>query len=358
LISLFRLNKFFEKKRFFFFEQQFSETEHYKKYFQLKNEKTFLFHLLVESLSFLLLFTQEKRTESEKFFVKSKYISISIHKPLEFLENQCQYSSLIFSGRFFCFLHPEILIRILRKKVQDSFFLHFLRKIFHSNLFCYKKNHCFKQITQILWNIYVLEIDNFFVADSKYYCFCYSRKLNFFGFNYSFSFLQKIFQWRFFLFREKFQKIFQSKNLLFSYSISTFSKNSLLDNENLNTNILTFQDPREKKQKNSFLEKSSIYKYVRANTNWFLFFQKQEPWNFLVKRRIFLYLIRRLGYLPNQKTITSTMMRLSTLSSKEIFSYLFLGYILQFSKKRSFVKINTKLFFFDEFFCSSYRFFS
>jgi hypothetical protein len=350
LISLFRLNKFFDQK---LFHNQFSEREKSEKYFQLKKKKIFLFHLILESFTFLLVCTQEKRTISEKFFVKPKHISISIHKPLDFLENQWQCSSLGFSGRFFSFLHPEILIRILRKKFQDSFFLHVLRKVFHSNLFSYEKHqkdYFLKSIRKILWNIYILEIDNFFVTDCKDYCFYYSKKSKFFGMNYSFSFLQKIFQWRFFLSTENFENTFKSKKLLFSYSLSTSSNCGILYNQNLDTNILTFQDTREEIRNDSFLEQSSTYKYVRANTNWFMFYQKQEPWNFLSKRRILLFLIRRLGYLPNQKTINSTIMCLHAKFCREISSYIFLAYILQFPKKRSFVKINTKLFFLTNFF--------
>jgi hypothetical protein len=358
LISLFRLKKNFDKKEIFFFQNQSSEKKKSEKYLKLKKKKILLFHLILESLAFLLVCTQEKATSSENFFaprvpygIKQKHISISIHKPLDFLENQWQFSSLGFYGRFFCFLHPEIVIRILRKNFQDSFFLHFLRKVLHSNLFSYQKNekeYFLKQIRKILWNIYVLEIDNFFVTDSKYYCFFDSKKSNFWGINYSLSCLQKIFHWKFFFSTEEFEKTLKWKKFLFSYSLLSFSNFGVLYNQKLDRNILFLQDRREKKIINSFLEQSSTFKYVRADSKWFLFYQKQESWNFLIKRRILLFLIRRLGYLPNQKTINSKIMSLE--SRREVSSYIFLAYILEFSKKRSFVKINTKLFFLMNFF--------
>lgn len=351
LISLFRFNKIFDKKQNFFLQIQKLEKKQTEKFLQQKKKKSFLFQLILESLSFLIVCTQDKTTFSKNFFLKPEQTSISIHKPLSFLEKNWDFSSLGFYGRFFCFLHPEIVIRILRKNCQDSFFLHFMRKVLYSNYFSFQKNekeYFVKQIRKILWNLYVLEIDNFFVTDCKNYFFFDSKKSKNFGINNSLSCLQKLSHWRFFFSTEEIDKNFFFQSKFLSKINFSYSKVGILCNQKLDTNIITLQEIREAKRNSSFLELSSFYKYIRGNTKWFFFHKKQQPWNFLMKRQIILFLIRRLGYYPNQKTLKSTIWSLQFRGEKP--SYFFLSYFLEFQKKRSFVKINTKLFFLINFF--------
>lgn len=95
----------------------------------------------------------------------------------------------------------------------------------------------------------------------------------------------------------------------------------------------------------SFLEISSTYKYLRTNTVWFIFFYKKKPWSFLIYIRIKRFFSRRLGYVFQVNRINPILAQTS---------YFFLAYILQFTKKKNIVKINTKFFFLKNFVVTNY----
>jgi hypothetical protein len=73
----------------------------------LQRKKKSIFYLIVESITFLLLCNQQKKSVFEK--VPPGHISISIHKPLASIENQWQYYSFGLEGSFCRFFHPEVL---------------------------------------------------------------------------------------------------------------------------------------------------------------------------------------------------------------------------------------------------------
>ena len=340
IIFLFRSNKFSDIKRSCFFHTRSSGQKKDDYYLYLQSKKKIIFYLILESIAFILLCSQQKKSLSEKFFLRTKHISISIHKPLAFLEKEWQYSSFGFQGYFCRFFHPEVLVRILRKKIQDISFLHLIRKFLHSIL--YLSDNTFKEspsnkIRNILWNIYVLEIDNFFVTNCKNYSTF--DKWNYVSSNQSLSCIQKRKEWTYFLQKEEYLHF--SESTLIPYEVS---------------HLFTAQNSEyqlHKKRQISFLAQSSTYKYLRTNTNWFLFFQKEKPWNGLINRRILQFFNRRLGYVFQKKT-RSSLLSSSRYHKGSPFgatsSYFFLAYILQFTKEKFFVKINTKNFVFLSYF--------
>lgn len=401
IIFLFRSNNFYGIKRSLF---SHARSHNHKKdsqdydYLQLK--KKILFYLIFESIAFILLCSQ-KKSFSEKSFLRTKKcdISISIHKPFSSIENQWQYSSFGFQGCFYRFFHPEILVRILRKRIHDICFLHLIRKFLHSKL--YLSNNTFKscapakKIRNILWNIYVLEIDNFFVSNCKDYSPPAAAPVSS---NYSLSVLQKIKEWTSFLLSEEYKGRRSLRGTLSPepeglrlrstpsprgedpfagaggdpYDGGEPGQGGKLapmapcgEAEVTPYKVfytITIRDSEErsldKRRQISFLAQSSSYNYLRTNTNWFLFFQeeKSSSWNCLIKRRIMQFFIRRLGYAASTP-ISSTFSSPGSMSEWLLLSPLvnqpycfFLAYILQLTNRRDFVKINTKLFFLINYF--------
>nr|CFQ34590.1 maturase K [Tetraphis pellucida] len=94
----------------------------------------------------------------------------SIHSVFPFIEDQFLHSNYILDTKIPYFLHPELLIRIFRRRIQDPFFLHSLRYIFHKNkkLIILDINSFFyqKEITRLsffLWHSYIYELEFFLV---------------------------------------------------------------------------------------------------------------------------------------------------------------------------------------------------
>ena len=115
--------------------------------------------------------------ESEKTFIKefNKWTSYqSIHSVFPFIEDNFSHSDSILKTKISYFLHPELLTRILRRRIQDTSFLHSLRSIFHKNkkLITLNTNAFFsqKEITRLstfLWHFYICELEFFLVNQWK-----------------------------------------------------------------------------------------------------------------------------------------------------------------------------------------------
>jgi hypothetical protein len=333
IIVLLRSNESFYKKR-----SSFDNL--------LKQKKKIICHLILESIAFFLLCTQEKKSPIER-----KHTSISVHKPLEYIENHWQYHSFGFHGNISRFFHPEIILRILRKKIKDISFLHLIRKFLHLYVFFSSsgdqmtlektlKDSSFKKVINILWNIYVLEIDNFFLL--KYKDYYSSQKCKYTSINEWLSCLQKIKEWKSFLRKEQYRTIISTpigplqRSFLHPYGQWVPQKGETRAEKFF---YLT-------KRKLSFLEKSRTYKYLRTNTLWFLFFQKKKTWNFLIKGRIMRFFSRRLGYVFQANNIALHLLART--------SYFFLAYIFQFTNKKNIVRINTNFFLLMNFFIINY----
>lgn len=104
--------------------------------------------------------------ESKKSFIKNKIKSYqSIHSIFSFMEHRIYNSNYFLDITIPYFFHPEILIRIFRRHIQDIPFLHFLRTLLYKNkclnilnienFFYLKKNQFFC----FLWNFYIYEFE-------------------------------------------------------------------------------------------------------------------------------------------------------------------------------------------------------
>jgi hypothetical protein len=336
IISKFRCKQFNEIKQSILYHNRFSNFHNFreqKKVFQIT--KNFVsrsistIELVFESIALILLVSQLKKRILNDFSLNiDSRFSISIHRPLEFFEKQWQYSSFGFQGEI-CFLfHPEILIRILRKNCQDVSFLHLIRKLMHLHWYSAENGLIYlysNKIRTILWNLYALEIDNFFVSR------CYSHSLFytkiFPNINSSISFFQKINDWTDCVKKKKYSKQAIEKIANLSYKVHSHW------NGWNNTVGISF----------SFLAQSFPYKYVRSNKTWFVFFQKHKPLTFLLSRSITEFFLRRLGY--TWKQTTKRLIITSLNSQVESNSSFFLAYFLHFNKQKSWIRINTRFFF-------------
>jgi len=175
-----------------------------------------LLYILLESFIFVLLINYEKKT-SKTLLSRLKCLSSSVHKPLEFLEKQWHSDYFSLTNSFGYLFHSEILIRILRKNIQDISFLHFLRQLLHFDLSLQQHDKPYfllKDIKNVLWNIYVLEIDRFFLSKAKNFCSIDNQ--NYGTVNSSLSCLQKSKDWKYFV-KKRVQK-FNFSKVLYKFS--------------------------------------------------------------------------------------------------------------------------------------------
>nr|CFQ34705.1 maturase K [Discelium nudum] len=113
----------------------------------------------------------------------------SIHSVFPFIEDNFLHSNYIVNTKIPYFLHPELLIRILRRRIQDASFSHSLRLIFHKNkrLITLNTNAFLsqKEMTRLsifLWHSYICELEFFLVNQWKtlnyFKSFSYLTSLN------------------------------------------------------------------------------------------------------------------------------------------------------------------------------------
>nr|WGO00103.1 maturase K [Trematodon ambiguus] len=98
----------------------------------------------------------------------------SIHSVFPFIEDNFSHSNFILNTKIPYFIHPELLTRILRRRIQDTSFLHLLRLIFYKNkkLITLNKNVFFFQkemsrLSTFLWHYYIYELEFFLVNQWK-----------------------------------------------------------------------------------------------------------------------------------------------------------------------------------------------
>ena len=112
----------------------------------------------------------------EKTFIKrfNKWTSYqSLHSVFPFIEDNFPHSNFILNTKIPYFLHPELLTRILRRRIQDTSFSHLLRLIFYKNknLITLNTNIFFqKEMSKLsicLWHVYICELEFFLVNKWK-----------------------------------------------------------------------------------------------------------------------------------------------------------------------------------------------
>jgi hypothetical protein len=101
-----------------------------------------------------------------KIFVKTE-VSSSFHAAFSFIENEWQNCCYVLETEMPSYLHPEIFIRMIGLRTQDVAFVDLLRRKFHTTSLklthpsANTKNGALKKLTTILWNLWVLEFEDF-----------------------------------------------------------------------------------------------------------------------------------------------------------------------------------------------------
>nr|YP_009732771.1 maturase K [Buxbaumia aphylla]QHU77113.1 maturase K [Buxbaumia aphylla] len=151
--------------------------KNYNKNFNCNYNSNFYLRAIREGVTIILEFSFFERLEKEKPFIKNFYELTnyqSIHSGFPFIEDKFLHSSYILNKKMPYFLHPELLIRIFRRRIQDASFLHSPRSIFHKNqiLTLLDKNSFFyqKEITRLsffLWHLFTSELESFLIDQCK-----------------------------------------------------------------------------------------------------------------------------------------------------------------------------------------------
>jgi hypothetical protein len=290
-------------------------------FFQL--EGTLVYCFILNGISSLFLVEFNKYHFYTEIGLEKQYRTISVHQPLNFIEKHWDSSCFFFYGRVSFFLHPEILVRLLRKEFQDASFFHMLRKFLYCNIDLAEiKIKNLRDFKMILWNFYLLEIDNIFTRLIPSYFL--STEQNFVLPNI--SCFKKTNEWNY-LESSAQDKFFTLKN--------TYNKF-----------MLSYSEIRMQKEPQFFLFSCfPAYKYVRASGNWYLCFHNTSCKTGLsfLKRWILTLFARRLGYKVEEKPPLNALNNSWSFEKNDC--HFFLGYFFQFSEQTDLVRLNTKLFF-------------
>ena len=101
-----------------------------------------------------------------KRLVKTE-ISSSFHSAFSFIETQWQSCFYALQGEMPSSLHPEILIRMIGLQIKDVAFIDLMRRRLHTTSLklvhpsAYIRHDVSKNLTTILWNLWVLEFESF-----------------------------------------------------------------------------------------------------------------------------------------------------------------------------------------------------
>lgn len=160
------INRMRRKKSIKEFKKNYNKTFdiNYNNYFYLK----------VIRESFALIFEIFFSIQLEKTFIKkfNKWTNYqSIHSIFPFIEDHFLHSNYILNAKIPYFFHPELLIRILRRRIQDASFSHLLRLIFYKNKKLITLNiNSQKEMTRLsifLWHYYIRELEFFLINQWK-----------------------------------------------------------------------------------------------------------------------------------------------------------------------------------------------
>nr|CFQ34699.1 maturase K [Physcomitrium pyriforme] len=149
--------------------------KNYNKIFDINYNNHFYSKVIREGFTIILgnfFLVQSKKKIVKKFTEWTSYQSI--HTVFPFIEDNFLHSNYILNTKIPYLIHPELLIRILRRRIQDASFSHLLRLIFHKNkkLVTLNINTIFSQreITKLsifLWHSYIYELEFFLVNQWK-----------------------------------------------------------------------------------------------------------------------------------------------------------------------------------------------
>nr|WGO00069.1 maturase K [Dicranella polii] len=149
--------------------------KNYNKVFDINYNTHFYSKALREG--FAVILENFFSVQLENIFIKefNKWTSYqSIHSVFPFIEDNFSHSKFFLTTKIPYFLHPELLIRILRRRIQDTSFSHLLRLIFYKNkkLITLNTNVIFSQkemtrLSTFLWHSYICELEFFLVNQWK-----------------------------------------------------------------------------------------------------------------------------------------------------------------------------------------------
>nr|CFQ34905.1 maturase K [Aulacomnium androgynum] len=135
------------------------------------------FYLKIIQEGFAIIFKIFFSVQLEKVFIGefNKWTNYqSIHSVFPFIEDHFLHSNYILNAKIPHFFHPELLIRILRRRIQDASFFHSLRLMFYKNkrLITLNKSTFFfqKEISKLsifLWHYYIRELEFFLINQWK-----------------------------------------------------------------------------------------------------------------------------------------------------------------------------------------------
>jgi Type II intron maturase/MatK/TrnK amino terminal region len=192
----------------------------------------------------------------------------SLHIALFTIEYQWKSYGSIMEGFLHCYLHPEILVRMLRRSFRDISFLHFIRQILHHSILrCTqtedKSIYLYRERLNIFfWNIYILEYHKFFTLGSLVVH----------------------------LRHQSVERKKKNKNHCFK-KISKWAINRLDVNHKHNRHTKT-------KVLQSVMD-GMTYKYIRTRNSWLLSLESHETFINIIKKRYHQYLRYRLGYIEH-----------------------------------------------------------
>jgi hypothetical protein len=139
--------------------------------------------ILLESL-ILILPLDLSRVNSISNILKKSFktkVSSSFHSAFAFIENQWQNCLYTLEGEMPSSLHPEILIRMIGLQIQDVAFIDLLRCRLHTTSLslahpsAYIHHDVSKNLTTILWNLWVLEFEYFIKKEFTTLLYQFSR---------------------------------------------------------------------------------------------------------------------------------------------------------------------------------------
>ncbi len=276
--------------------------------------KPLIVHSITRILDVIATTTNiDKNNQKNIFYNQWKQYS-SLHGALSHIEYRWQSYGSISQGIIPSMVHPEIIIRIIRKVVEDVTFIHFCRELLYQ---CSSKNRMKGYIFEpyyinsfeiLLFNWYILEYEKFFFTEMPRYLF-YQPALRQETEN-DFSILQKIMILQ--------SSIINAQNQL-EDTILTNNINIIKQNNQVSNHI--FDRTHE-----------NIYQYIRTKNISFLNLETTHKNLGILQKRYENFLQYRLGFTNERNYWTYK----STDSSD-----IFLGYILHFKPKQIFIRIET-----------------
>jgi hypothetical protein len=270
-----------------------------------KNNKIELKYLSLKPTLVILnnIFSEVHKKNKYRSFVQKNHTYNSIQIGLMNMEYRwSSYHGCMLENYVYSCIHPEIIVRILRKQIYDTSFLHFLRYILHYSIsyFSSNKYKLFSSDTEklitFLFNLYLKEFDKFF------------------SLNYSNSFN-----------RTKYWK--NNRN----YNISCLKKIPKLTFKTIEINTICKQNNR--KSRLLYLINPISYQYIRTKNIWCVHLESAEPIIQIIHQRYIHFLENRLG------AAYETCKNMQYIVSKNY--TVLLGYHLQFKIHQILIRIQT-----------------